>query len=91
MDRFEAVAARRNIEFAALFSARTESDRSSIVDESRWHFPHRDLPAVDRGTPALALPTPLLSSQHLYTSRISFWVQLLPGGAAVPHLGGGDL
>jgi glycosyltransferase involved in cell wall biosynthesis len=64
VDRFNAVAARRNVDFEAWFSARTESDRSWIVDESRWEFRHRYLRALDRGTSALALPTPLLSGRR---------------------------
>ena len=58
VDRFNAVAARRNVELEAWFSARTEIDRSWKIDESGWQFPHRYLPAA--GASALALPTPLL-------------------------------
>ena len=60
VERFNAVAARHTLEFEAWFSARTESDRSWDVDESSWRFAHRYLPAINRGTSALALPTPLL-------------------------------
>jgi glycosyltransferase involved in cell wall biosynthesis len=61
VDRFNAVARRANLDFEAWFSARTESDRSWAVDESGWQFPHAYLPAFDRGSYALALPTPLLT------------------------------
>ena len=60
VDRFNAVATRRNLDFEAWFSARTERDRSWEVDERSWLFTHRYLPALDRGMSALALPTPLL-------------------------------
>jgi len=60
VDRFNAVATRRNLGFEAWFSARTERDRSWDVDERSWLFAHRYLPALDRGMSALALPTPLL-------------------------------
>jgi glycosyltransferase involved in cell wall biosynthesis len=60
VDRFNALERRRNLEFEAWFSARTESDRSWRVDESGWDFSYRYLPAVDLGTTALALPVPLL-------------------------------
>jgi glycosyltransferase involved in cell wall biosynthesis len=60
VDRFNALVGRRNVEFEAWFSARTESDRSWGVDESCWRFPYRYLPKVDRRTGAFALPMPLL-------------------------------
>jgi glycosyltransferase involved in cell wall biosynthesis len=60
VDRFNAVAARRNVAFEAWFSSRTESDRSWKVDESTWLFPHRYLPTIGRGGALTAVPTPLL-------------------------------
>ncbi len=60
VERFNAVAERRNLEFEAWFSARTESDRSWAVEEARWHFPFQYLRAVRSGTWALALPNPLI-------------------------------
>jgi glycosyltransferase involved in cell wall biosynthesis len=60
VDRFNALVKRRNFEFEAWFSARTESDRSWQVDELRWHFPYRYLPSVELRRAALALPAPLL-------------------------------
>jgi glycosyltransferase involved in cell wall biosynthesis len=60
VERFNAVARRRNLDFEAWFSARTEAGRSWRVDEGSWEFPHTYLPSVDRGTYPLALPTPLL-------------------------------
>jgi glycosyltransferase involved in cell wall biosynthesis len=60
VDRFNALERRRNLEFEAWFSARTWNHRSWKVDESRWDFSYRYLPAVDFGTAALALPVPLL-------------------------------
>jgi glycosyltransferase involved in cell wall biosynthesis len=58
--RFNAVARRGNLDFEAWFSARTESDRSWIVDESSWDFRARYLPAIPIGSRVVALPTPLL-------------------------------
>ena len=60
VDRFNALAKRRNLEFEAWFSARSESDRSWRVDESRWHFPSRYLPSVELRRGALAFPAPLV-------------------------------
>jgi glycosyltransferase involved in cell wall biosynthesis len=60
VDRFNAVAERRNIALEAWFSAQTESDRSWRVDESSWGFPYKYLPGIDRGRSTLAIPTPLL-------------------------------
>ena len=63
VERFNAVVKRRNLEFEAWFSARTESDRSWKVDESQWQFSYRYLPSIDSGRSALALPAPLLSGR----------------------------
>jgi glycosyltransferase involved in cell wall biosynthesis len=60
VERFDALATRGNLDFEAWFSARTESDRSWKVDESRWRFPYRYLPSVELGASALAFPGPLL-------------------------------
>jgi glycosyltransferase involved in cell wall biosynthesis len=60
VERFDALAARGNLDFEAWFSARTESDRSWKVDESRWQFPYRYLPSVELRASALAFPGPLL-------------------------------
>jgi glycosyltransferase involved in cell wall biosynthesis len=60
VERFNALVARGNLDFEAWFSARTESDRSWKVDESRWQFPFRYLPSVELGSSALAFPGPLL-------------------------------
>ena len=59
VDRFNAVAERGNLDFEAWFSARTEWDRSWVVDESSWSFPHRYLPTVP-GAAQLAVPVPLV-------------------------------
>jgi glycosyltransferase involved in cell wall biosynthesis len=59
VERFNAVARGKNLDFEVWFSARTEHDRSWTVDESDWRFAFRYLPAVDRGAGAVALPTPL--------------------------------
>lgn len=72
VDRFNAVARRGNLDLEAWFSARTESDRSWAVDESGWCFPYRYLPALNRGTPAVALPTPLLG-RHVPDVLVSLY------------------
>ena len=59
VDRFNAVAERGNLDFEAWFSARTERDRSWVVDESLWSFPYRYLPALG-GAGRLAVPMPLI-------------------------------
>jgi glycosyltransferase involved in cell wall biosynthesis len=61
VDRFNAVARRGNVDLEAWFSARTESDRSWIVDESSWEFRSRYLPGVKLGSRTIALPTGLLA------------------------------
>ena len=43
VERFNAVAKRRNLEFEAWFSARTEDDRSWSVNEESWNFRWRYL------------------------------------------------
>jgi glycosyltransferase involved in cell wall biosynthesis len=60
VERFNALVMRGHFDFEAWFSARTESDRSWKVEESRWHFSYRYLPSVELGASALALPAPLL-------------------------------
>jgi glycosyltransferase involved in cell wall biosynthesis len=60
VERFDALAKRGSLDFEAWFSARTESDRSWKVEESRWQFPYRYLPSVELGSSALAFPGPLL-------------------------------
>jgi glycosyltransferase involved in cell wall biosynthesis len=60
VDRFNALARRRSIEFEAWFSARTEPDRSWKVDEPSWQFRHRYPPTVGHGISSVGLPTPLL-------------------------------
>jgi glycosyltransferase involved in cell wall biosynthesis len=65
VDRFNALAARGNLEFEAWFSARSLSHRSWTVDESRWHFEYRYLPNFERQAPLLAAPLPLLGRRGL--------------------------
>lgn len=60
VERFNALAARGNLDFEAWFSARTKQGRLWEVDEQTWAFRHRYLPSVDRGTYPFAVPTPLL-------------------------------
>lgn len=60
VERFNALAARGNLDFEAWFSARTKQGRQWEVDERTWAFRHRYLPSVDRGTYPFAVPTPLL-------------------------------
>jgi glycosyltransferase involved in cell wall biosynthesis len=60
VERFDALAKRGNLDFEAWFSARTESDRSWKVDESKWRFSYRYLPSVELGRSALAFPGLLL-------------------------------
>lgn len=59
VERFNAVARRRNLELEVWFSARTKKGRSWKVEENSWNFRHRYLPSINRGTYPLALPTPL--------------------------------
>jgi glycosyltransferase involved in cell wall biosynthesis len=46
VERFNAVANRGNLDLEVWFSTRTESDRSWLVEEESWRFPHRYLPAI---------------------------------------------
>jgi glycosyltransferase involved in cell wall biosynthesis len=59
VERFNAVARNGNLALEAWFSARTERDRSWIVEEDRWEFDHRYLPGMKCGRHRLALPIPL--------------------------------
>jgi glycosyltransferase involved in cell wall biosynthesis len=60
VERFNAVARRGNLDLEAWFSSKTESDREWTVDERSWEFRYRHLRGVDRGTSAVAVPTPLV-------------------------------
>ena len=60
IDRFNAIAARANMDFEAWFSARTEDDRSWSVNEESWNFRWRYLPKVKVGGQSLAFPPELL-------------------------------
>ena len=60
VDRFNAVAARANMDFEAWFSARTEDDRSWSVNEESWNFRWRYLPKVKVGGHSLAFAPELL-------------------------------
>jgi len=62
VERFNAVAERRNLDFEAWFSMRTESDRSWQVAEESWRFPYRYLPAIP-GRPAATIPFPALRAR----------------------------
>ena len=64
VERFNALARRGNIDLEAWFGARTESDRSWIVDELGWEFRHRYLPRVGVGSHAMSLPTGVLSARR---------------------------
>lgn len=59
VERFNAVARNGNLALEAWFSARTEPDRSWIVEEDRWEFDHRYLPGMKCGRHRLAVPIPL--------------------------------
>ena len=63
VERFNALAARGNLDFEAWFSARTKKDRQWVVDERTWEFQHRYLPSIDRGTYPFAIPTPLFGRE----------------------------
>lgn len=63
IDRFNALARRGKYDFEAWFSGRTKADRSWVVDESKWIFPYRYLPAVGKGAYPFAIPTPLLRGE----------------------------
>jgi glycosyltransferase involved in cell wall biosynthesis len=60
VERFNALARRGNCTFQAWFSARTEPDRSWIVDETQWEFPYRYLPGISFRKHHVCLPVPLL-------------------------------
>jgi glycosyltransferase involved in cell wall biosynthesis len=60
VDRFNAIAARKNMDFEAWFSARTEDDRSWSVNEESWNFRWRYLPKVKVGGQSLAFAPELL-------------------------------
>lgn len=60
VERFNALARRKNVDFEAWFSARSKKGRSWRVDEDAWEFEYRYLPSIERGTYPLAIPTPLL-------------------------------
>jgi glycosyltransferase involved in cell wall biosynthesis len=60
VERFNAVARNGNLALEAWFSARTERDRSWVVEEDRWEFAHRYLPSIGLGPTRLAVPIPLL-------------------------------
>jgi glycosyltransferase involved in cell wall biosynthesis len=64
VERFNALARRGNIDLEAWFGARTESDRSWIVDESAWEFRHRYLPRVRFGSHGMSLPTAVLRARR---------------------------
>lgn len=63
VERFNALARRRNIDLEAWFGARTERDRSWTVDEATWEFPHRYLPSVGAGSRRASLPTRVLTGK----------------------------
>jgi glycosyltransferase involved in cell wall biosynthesis len=86
VERFNAVVRRGNIDLEAWFGARTEPDRSWVVDESTWEFPYRYLHRPGVGRHRLSLPTPVLSRRRpdllvsLYASpsfvaglRLAWW------------------
>lgn len=64
VERFNAVTQRGNVDLEAWFGARTEPDRSWIIDESSWRFPYRYLPRVGIGRYRLSLPTTVLRSRR---------------------------
>jgi glycosyltransferase involved in cell wall biosynthesis len=59
VERFNAVARRRNLDLEVWFSARTKKGRSWKIDEDSWGFRYRYLPSINRGTYPFALPVPL--------------------------------
>jgi glycosyltransferase involved in cell wall biosynthesis/ubiquinone/menaquinone biosynthesis C-methylase UbiE len=65
VDRFNALAARGNVEFEAWFNARREPHWSGpwTVDESSWGFHYRYIPHVFVKGRSLGLPPPLLSKR----------------------------
>jgi glycosyltransferase involved in cell wall biosynthesis len=86
VERFNAVTLRGNIDLEAWFGARTERERSWIVDESTWKFAYRYLPRLGLGRHKLSLPVRALTAQRpdvlvsLYASpsfiaglRIAWW------------------
>jgi glycosyltransferase involved in cell wall biosynthesis len=64
VERFNALARRRNLRFEAWFSARQEPDRSWLVDERTWEFDYKYLPRSVVLGRRLAFPTPLFR-RHL--------------------------
>lgn len=60
VDRFNALAARGNVELEAWFNERTEPDRSWAVTERDWRFAWRYLPALRLGARRWTVPLPVL-------------------------------
>ena len=60
VERFNALADRKNFDFEAWFNDRSEVDRSWEVDESSWRFKYRYLPSLKIGRFKVRFPLPLL-------------------------------
>jgi glycosyltransferase involved in cell wall biosynthesis len=60
VDRFNALAARGNLDFEAWFNERRATDRSWDVEESTWRFRYRYIPTFKVGGRSFRVPLPLL-------------------------------
>ena len=60
VERFNALTDRGNLDFEAWFNERCESDRSWDVDESKWQFPYRYMPALRVYSHRVRFPLPVL-------------------------------
>jgi glycosyltransferase involved in cell wall biosynthesis len=61
VDRFNAVADRGHVDFEAWFSRRHGKGRAWAVEEGRWRFSHRYIPAIRIGERQIAMPHPVLT------------------------------
>jgi glycosyltransferase involved in cell wall biosynthesis len=81
--RFNAVARRGNVDLEAWFSARTEADRSWVVDESTWDFRSRYVNRVGPGS-RLVIPPVRSFGRHRPDLLVSLY-------ASPSFLGGWEL
>ena len=65
VERFDALVARRNLDFEAWFSAPTGADRSWTVDERAWTFPYRYVPRAGVGGRQVTVPSGLVRRPRL--------------------------
>lgn len=63
VDRFNALADRKNLDFQAWFNDRIEAERSWFVDETNWRFSYRYLPATRLFGRTFHWPLPMLGKR----------------------------